>query len=254
MKKVWLKDLRDILPAVIRMAVAFAVLELVILLAFAIKNAGLVSTGLYMFVFALALSALYLLYAAGRAFLGNLRSETYYRELAGQGVPRARAVVFKIAYYIIAMWAFIAAYAAALILDVSIFKSSYPEEWAPLAEKLNAEGTLSFSASSVAATVFEYMTAAAVLVVLVFFAVIISFTFAMRNRFTGVGSVLLYLFFFGAFMKLYKVTIKGRSGVSLNLVAGAMQTVLAAVLTALVVLILEKKTFPTEIKKRPGEV
>ena len=53
MKKVFLKDIREILPAVVRMAVAFTVLELVILVAFAEKNAGLISTGLYMFVFAL---------------------------------------------------------------------------------------------------------------------------------------------------------------------------------------------------------
>ncbi len=254
MKKVFLKDIREILPAVVRMAVAFVVLELVILVAFAEKNASLISTGLYMFVFALALSALYLLYSAGRSFLGNLRSETYYKELSEQGVSRVRAVLCKIAYYIVALWVFLAVYAAALALDVSIFKKNYPEAWEPLAEKLNAEGTLSFTTSSVVSTVFEYMTAASVLVALVFFAVIISFTFAMRHRFTGIGSVLLYLFFFGAFMKFYKVTIKGRRGVELHITAAVMQVVLTAVLIVLTILILEKKTFPKEIKKRPGEV
>ena len=51
-----------------------------------------------------------------------------------------------------------------------------------------------------------------------------------------------------------KVTIKGRRGVELHITAAVMQVVLTAVLIVLTILILEKKTFPKEIKKRPGEV
>jgi len=257
MKKIWKMDAKEVLPSVLCLAAAFLLLEITFLTGVAVNNYKLVSTCLTMAVWVLVVTVAWIAGRAGSLFLTSLRMKSPYDDLARDGISVTKAVLFRIGYNGLLLIGFVSLYVAALFADIRILAARFPQEKDALAQFrlkniLNADGA-SVPAAFVT-TVLEYMTLLMVLLVLVYLAVAIAYAYTMRNRFTGIGAFLLYLFLLGAFYRLYRVAVGQSKGVAMHLRAAGLQAAVAVLLTFLTIVILRTQVFGGEKKKRPGEV
>ena len=189
MKTVFRKDLREVLAGYAMLAVSLVMLEIIAIAGYLMKNQKLTGTCLTMIVFALVIAAMYVLFTAGRSFLGNLRSKAYYEELEEAGISRRKAVLYKFLYVTAAFVLFAVAYLGILYADIAVSLRMFPESREEMRKLdmmnvLRDEGTA--SAKQIAATVFEYLTAGTVMVALVFFVV----TTVMAYYFYGETSII----------------------------------------------------------------
>ena len=249
MKKVLRKDLKAVLTPVSMMAVAFLVLECMILAGVGLRNASLIATCIYIALFAAAITLIYHLFISGGVFLRNLRERQYFYTLRAEGVSKYKVLIYKFLYSVGSLVVFAVAYVAALYLDIQLFTRAFPEEKEGFSKlgvrKMICGENGDAFAPAFLATVFEYLTAGMLLLALVFAVVTVTYSVFHRTKLCGFNCVLVYLVMFGAFLKVYAATINGLSGTTAHVRAGVMQLILTALFMALA-LYMMKKIVPDE--------
>lgn len=214
------------------MAIAFVVLECLILAGVGVKNPKLITTGIIIAAFAAAITLVYHLFLSGSLFLQNLRERKYFFDLRAEGVGKYKVVLWKLCYTFLSLLAFSVLYVGALYLDIRIFAWAFPsqkEEFAKFGVRAMIQGKNNDAfGPALAATVFEYVTAGIVLLAMVFAVVAVTYAVFRRSKLCGFNCVLVYLIMFGAFMKVYAGTIAGVTGTKAHVRAGLMQLVMTA--------------------------
>ncbi|MBP5463118.1 MAG: hypothetical protein J6Y20_13490 [Lachnospiraceae bacterium] len=237
MRKVLRKDLKAVLTPVAMMAVSFVVLECLILAGVGLRNVSLISTSIYIAVFAAAITLIYHLYMSGSVFLHNLRERQYFYTLRSEGISKYKVLIFKYLYSVISLTVFAVAYVGALYLDIRLFAWAFPEEKEAFAKlgvrKMICGENGDAFVPAFLATIFEYLTAILLLLAMVFAVVAVTYSVFHRTKLCGFNCVLVYLVVFGAFLKVYSGTINGLTGTKAHVHAGVMQLVMTALFLAL---------------------
>ena len=254
MKKVFRKDMKDMVPAFAMMASAFVVLEIQLLLGVALNNKGMVNTALYMAVFAMVVTIAWILYAAGGVFLRNLRERMYFTQLEKEGVSVTKTVVYKILYNTFAIAVFAGAYAGAFFVDLKLLASRFPEEKEGI-EQFGIRKMIQGESGdplvpAVLTTILEYLTAGFFLVVLVYLAVVITYAFCYRSKLCAILCVVAYLLLFMMFYKVSQTILAGLSGIEMHLAASALNFGTAFVLGIAAIWLLVKRTLPLTAPKQ----
>ena len=237
MKKVLRKDMKAVLTPVAMMAIAFVVLECLILAGVGMRNVSLISTSIYIAVFAAAITLIYHLYMAGGVFLHNLRERQYFYDLRAEGLSKYRVLLYKFLYSVASLIVFAVAYVGALYLDIRLFAWAFPEEKEEFSKLSVREMICGKNGDAFApafcATVLEYVTAGLFLLALVFAVVAVTYSVFHRTKLCGFNCVLVYLVMFGAFLKVYAATVNGLTGTTAHVRAGVMQIVMTVLFLAL---------------------
>ena len=236
------------------MAIAFVVLECLILAGVGMRNASLIVTTIYIAIYAAAITLAYHLGLAGAVFLRNLRERKYFYDLRSEGISKYRVVLIKFGYTVVSLTVFAAFYVAALYLDIKLFAGAFPSEKEKF-EKLGVRDMICGKngdafVPAFLATIFEYLTAALILVALVFAVVSLTYSAFRRSRLCGINCVLVYGVIFLAFLKVYAATVNGLTGITAHVRAGVMQLCLSIALMAFA-LYMMRKIVPDEPTAEP---
>ena len=246
MKTVLRKDRIEILPSFAMMVMAFVILECLFLAGLGMKNYNLSATCVTMAAIALIITIVWHLYLPGAIFLKNINNRAaYFDELAKRGMSMTRIVLLKMAYSFASLVAFVLAYIGALYFDMWPFLRLCPEEQEKLKDfgfrKMIAGDNEPFG-RALASTVFEYLSGGILLLILSFFVVAFVYAMFVRKRFVGFTAVVLYIVLFGSYLKLYQQLVAGRGSVTgAHVAAGIAQTILAALLLTVTLLLIRKK-------------
>lgn len=254
LKKVLRKDFKEILTPEAMMAVAFIVLECLILAGVGMRNTKLIVTTIYIAIYAAAITLVYHLGMTGAVFLRNLRERKYFYDLRNEGISKYKVVLIKYCYTVVSLAIYAVLYVGALYLDIKLFANAFPSEKEQF-EKLGVREMICGKngdafVPAFLATIFEYVTAILILVALVFAVVTVTYSAFRRSRLCGINCVLVYGVIFLAFLKVYAATVNGLTGITAHVRAGVMQLCLSAALMAFA-LYMMRKIVPDEPTAEP---
>ena len=254
LKKVLRKDFKEILTPEAMMAVAFIVLECLILAGVGMRNTKLIVTTIYIAIYAAAITLVYHLGMTGAVFLRNLRERKYFYDLRNEGISKYKVVLIKYCYTVVSLAIYAVLYVGALYLDIKLFANAFPSEKEQF-EKLGVREMICGKngdafVPAFLATIFEYVTAILILVALVFAVVTVTYSAFRRSRLCGINCVLVYGVIFLAFLKVYAATVNGLTGITAHVRAGVMQLCLSAALMAFA-LYMMRKIIPDEPTAEP---
>ena len=254
LKKVLRKDFKEILTPEAMMAVAFIVLECLILAGVGMRNTKLIVTTIYIAIYAAAITLVYHLGMTGAVFLRNLRERKYFYDLRNEGISKYKVVLIKYCYTVVSLAIYAILYVGALYLDIKLFANAFPSEKEQF-EKLGVREMICGKngdafVPAFLATIFEYVTAILILVALVFAVVTVTYSAFRRSRLCGINCVLVYGVIFLAFLKVYAATVNGLTGITAHVRAGVMQLCLSAALMAFA-LYMMRKIVPDEPTAEP---
>ncbi len=233
MKQVLLSDLRSILASRVMIVVAFVVLEGFVLAGVVTANESLTSTAIYVYIFAMVGILLYLVAEAGSIFLNNLRKVTYFDKMKSQGVGSISVVLYKMLHTFVAMVTCAAVYFGALVGNIALIGSKFPEEKAGLQEmgfRQMIVGNGDPFVPALLATVLEYATIMIVLLALGYFAVTMTFAFFVKLRFAGMCSIFVFFTFGFVIVKANMMLPGTLQGIAYHLVGAAINLVCTGIL------------------------
>ncbi|MBO7632210.1 MAG: hypothetical protein J6S78_07780 [Lachnospiraceae bacterium] len=232
MKAFLKKEAPLFVPSSLMFLIALMMLEMIMFFGVVLKNKGLVSTLIYMFLFTTVIMVVMLLAGAGKALLTHLRDENYYSVWKAQGDTALTLFGKLTGLYTVILFALTGLYLLAFGLDVLWSSVAFPDEKEGLSKLWDMLFPGPNGAAAVAATVLEFMMIAFLFTALTFFAVTMAYNLFTKTRYAGFLGAVFFAIFAYTIVKINVQVLSSLGTVTYHLASAGFCAVCGIVLSA----------------------